>query len=86
MRRHRRMVGNIIQERLARLSELSRSELEQQLGLPAEHLVMGEDQRPYLMTSVLMRRPDGSIWAHVYVATGGWDEVEPVIRSAALIR
>lgn len=80
------MVGNIIQERLAALSELPRSELEQLLGRPAEHLVMGDDQRPYLMTSVLMRRPDGTIWAHMYVATGGWDEAEPVIRSAVLAR
>ncbi|HEY2675279.1 MAG TPA: hypothetical protein VGJ07_33535 [Rugosimonospora sp.] len=86
MRRHRRMVGHIIQQRLMALSQLSRAELDQLLGRPAEHLVMGDDQRPYLMTSVVMRRPDGSIWAHVYVATGGWDEVDPVIRSAALTR
>jgi hypothetical protein len=80
------MVANIIQERLAALSELPRSELEQLLGRPAEHLVMGDDQRPYLMTSVLMRRLDGTIWAHVYVATGGWDEAEPIIRSTVLTR
>ena len=84
--RRRRMISNIIQQRLAALSELPRRELEQLLGRPAEHLVMGEDRRPYLMTSVVMRRPDGTIWAHVYVATGGWDEADPVIRSAALTR
>ncbi|WP_345632014.1 hypothetical protein [Rugosimonospora acidiphila] len=78
------MIGQIIQERITTLSRLSRRELEQLLGRPAEHLVMGEDERPYLMTSVVMRRPDGAIWAHVYVATGGWDEADPVIKSAAL--
>jgi hypothetical protein len=78
------MMDQIIQRRLKALAQLSRPELEQLLGRPAEHLVMGDDQRPYLITSVIMRRPGGAIWVHMYVATGGWDEVDPVIRSAAL--
>jgi hypothetical protein len=78
------MMDQIVQQRLKALSGLSRAELEQLLGRPAEHLVMGDDQRPYLITSVVMRRPGGAIWVHMYVATAGWDEVDPVIRSAAL--
>jgi hypothetical protein len=77
-------MDQIVQRRLKALSQLSHQELEHLLGRPAEQLVMGDDQRPYLITSVLMRRPGGAIWAHMYVATGGWDEVDPVIRSAAL--
>jgi hypothetical protein len=84
VRRYRRITGNIIRQRLDRLAELPRRDLEQLLGRPAQHLVMGEDQRPYLVTSVLMCRPGGAIWAHVCVATAGWDDAAPIVRSAAL--
>ena len=84
MRKRRRLVANIIHQRIAALSRLSRPELESLHGRPEQHLVMGDDQRPYLMTSVVMRRPGGEFWVHVCVATGGWDQDVPIVRSAAL--
>jgi hypothetical protein len=55
------------------------------LGRPVEELVMGEDQRPYLVTVVAVRRPSGGLYLHVGVSSGDWDRSVPVIRSAVVL-
>src|SRR6266545_3652735 len=40
------------------------------LGRPTEHLVMGDDQRPYLVTAVAVRRSSGGLYLHVGVHDG----------------
>jgi hypothetical protein len=59
-------------------------QLKRYLGRPAEQLVMGPDQRPYLVTAVAVRRPSGGLYLHVGVNTGDWDQGIPVVRSAVV--
>jgi hypothetical protein len=59
-------------------------ELNRYLGRPAEQLIMGTDQRPYLVTAVAVRRLSGGLYLHVGVNNGDWDEGAPVVRSAVV--
>ena len=59
-------------------------QLERYVGRPAEQLIMGADQRPYLVTAVAVRRPAGGLYLHVGVNTGDWDEAVPVVRSTVV--
>ncbi len=54
------------------------------LGRPTEHLVMGDDQRPYLVTAVAVRRSSGGLYLHVGVHDGQWADGVPVVRSAVV--
>ena len=66
------------------LAHGSCEQLRRYLGRPAEDLVMGPDQRPYLVTTVAVRRPAGGLYLHVGVHTGDWDGGVPVVRSAVV--
>jgi hypothetical protein len=59
-------------------------ELTRYLARPVEQLIMGADQRPYLVTAVAVRRAVGSLYLHVGVTNAEWDTGVPVVRSAVV--
>jgi hypothetical protein len=59
-------------------------ELIRYLGRPTEQLIMGADQRPYLVTAIAVRRSSGSLYLHVGVTNAEWDHGVPVVRSAVV--
>jgi hypothetical protein len=66
------------------LAGATREQLAQYVGRPAEQLIMGVDQRPYLITAVAVQRPAGGLYLHVGVTTGDWDDAVPVVRSTVV--
>jgi len=69
---------------LEALASATYEQLSRYLGHPAEQLIMGADQRPYLVTAVAVRRPAGGLYLHVGANTADWDEAVPVVRSTVV--
>jgi hypothetical protein len=84
MRRRHRIATGIAERQLEELDGVPRRELTELLGRPVQVLVMGPDDCPYLITTLVLRHFGGTLRVHVGVDTGGWDTTAAVVRTALL--
>jgi hypothetical protein len=75
----------IAEQQLEAVVGLPRGELARIVGASVEALVMGEDMRPYLASTVVVGHAAGEVGVHVSVSTSGWDRARDTVAVRSVI-